>query len=218
MSTRADLSWALKAALPHVGGNAATAGVGLYQDVAWATDRYTIGIARIGNGQIPWCEMSTSEAKELERFVRPSRVAHKTEEVILKRADQELHVGLVDSEDTAVFELLPSGTLTPLAVCVQVLEINAGLEPVSYEHCPYDPEFLARFAAAKQDPFDRLWLSQRRANNARVGDFPAALVIVGDKFIGSIAGLSVEPGYEWPTVPDSSFYVQLRAGNDHSGS
>lgn len=187
---RQDLTDALNAVIPHIGSTELTAFVGLESrgDILWAyaTDRYTVGMARIDNGPTLNCHLSPSEAKDLLRFVRPSRKAHEVEEVEIAlgftgETQSELHVGL--SEDSAVFDLVHS-PLHLLAI-TEFIERLYNSAP-ELQQCVYQPSLLGRFAKAQRGETDVLALYPRQANDV----YGAAVVTVGDHFIGGVSGLT----------------------------
>lgn len=190
---RGDLAWALAAVLPHCGKTEATAVVGLepYGDAlyAYASDRYTTGIARIR----PFTDLheclSTREATELMRFVRPGRVAEHEQEIILGHDLGELHVGYVDADgellDSAVFETVTGQlSLGPLLAAVDCLDSA----PLEFDELIFQPSLVAKFAKAQRAETDRLRILPRRVID-RNG---AAVVTVGTDFIGAIAGLTYD--------------------------
>lgn len=184
---RDDLTWALNAVLPHCGNTAATNLVGIAPRLRgvflYATDRYTIGVARIDAGSMALGDaaLSKREATDLMRFVRPSRVSEQEEGVELLTAPGELHVGTPD--ESAVFETVARPysfrDLTDRLAKLESLPPEAGEEQV------YNPDMTARFAKAKRDVRDTLRLNPRTVRDL----FGVALVTVGSDFYGAVAGI-----------------------------
>lgn len=194
---RQDLSWALSATLPHAGKTAQTALVGLVvapdSVLAYATDDYTAGIARIPHGVAEDFELQlpNREATDLMRFVRPNHVGDREQEVILRIFEGELHVAI--PEDTAVF------TLTEQPVNLNaVLSFMGKLNnaPKEWQHAIFQPSLLGRFAKAEREQGERLRLYPRHANQR----YGAALVTVGDNFIGAVAGLEYDDAGDRPLL------------------
>jgi len=104
---RADLTYALTAALTHEGNRKGGVGLAVRAGMlrAYATDGYTAGLA-----QVPWPQVQpfdaclpAAEARDLMRFLRPSRVDEQTEAVEMLSQDGELHVAIPG--DSQVFAL-----------------------------------------------------------------------------------------------------------------
>lgn len=185
---RDDLAWALTAVLPHCGSlpELATVGIesGLRGTYLYATDRYTIGVARIGLALGFSATLPKSEAADLLRFVRPDKVAEQAESVETLLDDRGgLHIAL--QSDSAVFETEPSGfTFGDLTLRLRLLEAL----PNEFERLEYNPSFAVRFAKAKRESNDRFCITPKRFK----GRNGVALVMVGNDFLGAIAGLSYE--------------------------
>jgi hypothetical protein len=195
---RADLSWALNAVIPHTGRRTETTNrVGLaYRDgwsFAYATDRYTSAVARIPNGADVRLWLPTSEAVELERFVRPSYKDEYEDELVYARQPQELHIGIdrrIDregtrEEDTAVFETVDDGV--ELEYIFDFIH-RLSLAPAEFDECIYQVDLAAKFAKAKRTGEDRLRILPRHTNDV----YGAAVVTVGTDFVGAIAGLTYD--------------------------
>jgi hypothetical protein len=193
---RADLAWALNAVLPHVGKRPETAVVGLQRDadfqlVAYATDKYTFGAARIPDGPELDVLLPTSEATDLLRFVRPANKKQDVHEVITAARGAELHVGLVDEDgetfDSAVFNTTENSDLT--LAYLEGFTDRLAAAPDEFQACVYQPKVFARFAKAGREETDRVQLLPKHISD-RNG---AALVLIGDHFVGAISGLTYEP-------------------------
>ena len=180
---RADLHWAITATQPH-----AKTFIGLDRGVVYATDNYTAAIARAADHS-PTLALPPSEARDLARFLKPTRKAHESDDIQLVHRGDELHVGL-DDGDTAVFECVD--VPLPLEYITTFLNKLRGL-PVEWSQCVYSPELLARFAKAQRVEGDRLRFYPRRGNDR----YGVGLVTVGGRFVGGVAGLTydVDPGF-----------------------
>lgn len=202
---RADLSWALSAVLPHAGRDPRPSFVGIEHCGEWlyfyATDRYTLAIARIPYTDVPVQNgyahllLSTKEATELERFVRPVRVADKEANVAYSATVDELHIGLDD--ESGVFDATPdTGQFDSLLTRVKTVRETA----VEWQPVTIDPAFLARFAKAKRDD------TPVRIEPKHGGKAGALLVTAGSDFIG----VAMEIAYDHPTsVPDFSSWPTI---------
>lgn len=183
---RDDLAWALTAVLPHCGSlpELATVGIesGLRSTYLYATDRYTVGVARIGPALGFSATLPKSEAADLLRFVRPDKVAEQAESVETLLGDRGgLHIAL--QSDSAIFETEP--TVFTFADITLLLHSIKAL-PNEFERLEYNPAFASRFAKAKREANDRLCITPKRFK----GRNGVALVAVGKNFLGAIAGLS----------------------------
>lgn len=192
---RADLSWALSSVLPHAGKLAPYSVVGLSEtsdDLAqvWATDGYTTGIARLSSmldEALGTVVLPASEARDLERFVRPTRVGERTEAVNLVYVGSLCELHVATESDSAVFECTEhSLTLDYLLDAVNRI---LALPYESAQGLDYQPDLFARFSKAKRSETDRLTLYPRRPSNGRNG---VAVVTVGSDFLGAISGLTYE--------------------------
>lgn len=183
---RDDLAWALTAVLPHCGSlpELAMVGIesGLRGTLLYATDRYTVGVARIGPALGITAALPKTEAADLLRFMRPSKVAEQEEHVETLLDDQGgLHIAI--QSDSAVFETEPSGfTFADITLRLRLLEAL----PNEFERLEYNPAFASRFAKAKREANDRLCITPKRFK----GRNGVALITVGKDFLGAIAGLS----------------------------
>jgi hypothetical protein len=202
--TRADLTYALTAVLPHEGRKG---GVGLSVRTgalrAYATDGYTAGLT-----QVSWPQASpldaclpVGEARDLMRFLRPSRVDEHGETVELLVADNELHVGIPG--DSQVFTLQE-----PIYTADTILALFRDIHglPEGYGECLYSPQLFGKFAKAQREPADRLRLYPKRPNNGKYG---VALLTIGEHFIGSIAGL--DSSIETDSVLASFLQIEEKA-------
>ena len=205
---RVDLSWALKAVLPHVGTEAAgLKHVGLEyragQLYVFATDKYTAGIARVNDGINVCGSLSKEEATELEQFVRTSYKTEEEDDLAYAEQPGELHIGFarqIDrlgerAEDSAVFELDDPGTPSLDYLLETIARVNG--QPVEWDEQIYQPKLFERFAKAERG--DRLRVFPRHADDRR----GVAIVTVGQDFLGMISGLTYdEEGpatlAEWP--------------------
>ena len=182
---RADLTYALTAALTHEGNRKGGVGLAVRAGMlrAYATDGYTAGLA-----QVPWPQVQpfdaclpAAEARDLMRFLRPSRVDEQTETVEMLAQDGELHVAIPG--DSQVFTL--QEPVYSEDTFIALLGKLNGL-PTEYGECLYSPNLLSKFAKAQRTASDRLRLYPKRAHNGKYG---IALLTIGEHFIGSIAGL-----------------------------
>lgn len=190
---RGDLAWALTAVLPHAGKTEATAVVGLEQLNGWvhayATDRYSMGIARIESMTDLDLRFTTKEATDLMRFVRPNRVAEHEQQLVLAVQPGEFHVGLVDADDvlceSEVYETTPHDLeLSYLLEFMRRLDAAPG----EWGECVFQPPLAAKFAKAQRVDADRLRILPHHASDK----YGAAVVTVGTNFIGAIAGLEYD--------------------------
>lgn len=196
---RADLDWALDAVLPHVGKHEWTAGVGFHDGHLFATDRYSIGVSRIADAPLRSFFMSTREATDLMRYVRPKNKTEQAEELTVGFRELELHIGLEDG-DSAVFEL----TEMPYEfgdVMNKLAELHEA--PREFTSLIYQPKLFSRFAKAQRNDGERLHIYPCHLNDKH----GAALVTVGEHFIGGIAGLTYEQSPEDETV---SSFLQMK--------
>lgn len=186
---RADLSWALNAVLPHCGKSEETNCVGLQYSngltYAWATDKYTIGIARIS--ELPAnidVRLPKAEATDLMRFVRPSNKGEQIEELSFGRRPGEFHVGYADES-----EVYTTQDEFPLDLANLMQLIDRMLEaPADWDEAIYQPKLVEKFAKAQRVETDRLRILPRRVSD-RNG---VAVVSVGRDFLGAIAGLTYD--------------------------
>lgn len=192
---RADFRWQLDAVLPHVGRTEQTNVVGLTRNnqlqlMAWATDRYTLGIASVEDGPDVDVRLSGAEARELLRFVRPSTKTTERQEVTMLVDGLELHVGFLDDDgnvlDSAVYALLEHSTsVEDLWRVVDHLDQECEDE---YQPQPFQPALFSRFAkAANGDENCRMLLHPKRFGD----QFGAALIYLPN-FVGAVAALTYE--------------------------
>lgn len=212
---RDDIAWALAAVLPHAGRQSLGLDcIGLHskdgQLFVYATDAYTVGIARLPyEGHAVSAQLSIGEAKDLERFVRISRKSDEQNNVglvgnpvsygyLLGYDDLELHVGLQSDDeevDSAVFwqrpPVLRQGNLWD-AISHHVGSMPERLEVETREYT-YNPAFLGRFGKAARLKTDSLRMYPYMVDSKGY-DYNVALVTVGDNFLGAIAGMDHRPG------------------------
>jgi hypothetical protein len=137
---------------------------------------------------VPWPQVQPfdiclpgGEARDLMRFLRPSRVDEQAESVELLTQDGELHVAIPG--DSQVFT-----QQTPVYSLWQILQLIRMVHklPTEYGECLYSPLLLGKFAKAQRAAHDRLRLYPKRTQNGKVG---AAVLTIGEQFIGAIAGM-----------------------------
>jgi hypothetical protein len=189
---RADLAWALQATLPHVGQRKGPF-VGFSPEgdgtgFIYAFDSYAAGVARVlldPSDRWPAFALSTAEAKDLHRFVKPTRKAHDAEQVRLLVDSGELHVGLEEG-DSEVYDIYPDQEYT----LESVLNLCRGVAaaPVEHREVVFQPALLGKFGKASREPTDRLRLYPHHTSDR----YGAALVTVGTDFIGAVAGLEYD--------------------------
>lgn len=196
---REDLSFALRAVLPHAGRSGPTAWVGIHVGAGearvYATDDLTFGVARIATppgGDTGTLWLSTKEATELERFVRPTLKAHKEETITWEARGQELHIGCdqgtKDGFQAVVFDLIePQSTIEHYMRLIAEISKSATSIVMAA-----DPALMSRFAAAKRSDGDRIWWHARQAIGLGGRPFVKWIGAVEDYFIGAIAGMSIE--------------------------
>ena len=214
---RTDFSWALKAALPHVGHQAGADSMGIdrvgleYRNgrlYVYACDRYTAGIARVNDGIVVNGSLSRKEATELEQFVRTSYKTEEDDDLAYAVQPGELHIGFerqVDrfgerEEDSGVFELgeTPRLSLDHLLETIWLTEA----QPVEWDEQIYQPKLFEKFAKAERDS-DRLRLIPRHIDERR----GVGLVTVGRDFLGMISGLAYDDAgpatlADWPLASE----------------
>lgn len=195
---RAALRWALDAVVPHAGRSEWTNVVGLEQTpdfelAAFSTDKYTLAIATVDAGPNVNARMTSQEARELLRFIRPTIRATETEEVVMLVRDLELHVGLVkedeneaqgedDDQRSAVFDLITSELrLEDLYGLVDHLDDS----PEEFRPQPYRRTLWRRFGSAAQTDDEPMLFIPKHVN-----DRNGAALVYADHFIGAIAGMA----------------------------
>lgn len=184
---RADLAWALTATLPHAKDSvvleSSPTGTQLY---VWATDRYSAGVASIDCAtpfSVPFlCALSASEARDLLKETRPARVAQQAETVAFLGQTGELHVGF--NTESFVFDSIVE-TPKPLSDALLPLFRHIWMQPKESAEWVYHPPLFARFAKALRGQWDRMYLHPRSGELSH-----AALVTVGEHFIGAIKGMT----------------------------
>lgn len=217
---RDDLAWALSAVLPHAGSGAATSCIGMHEHAGtlfvYATDKYTAGIARLPvEGTFSPVVISTGvrngEAGELEKYVRPGKVAEKSNTLELLTAelsshgydssydDRELHVAVHDEHregDSAVFWQRPAALLQVdlWGGISRTLELYRERLATELREYTFSPALLARFSRAGRYGNDRLRMHPYAIAGARLGT--VATVTVGEHFLGAIGGMEHEEGME----------------------
>jgi hypothetical protein len=200
---RDDLHWALNAVIPHA-GKKDSASVGLTADGTsariYATDQYTLGIARIDAGlNISSMHLPLKEATDLMRFVRPNKVAEQSEHLAFALQNAEFHVAT--DQDSAVYETVQSNlTVDYLSDFITRLAVA----PKEWDELIYQPELITRFVKAKRLETDRLRIQPRHS----IDMYGAAIITVGDDFVGAVAGLAYDD--LGPNVV-SSFLAELSA-------
>jgi len=212
---RSDLSWALSAVLPHAGkGKPFTDCVGLTTRggtaYLFATDNYTSGVARIdtyGDLELD-VRMTSKEAVELERFVRPSYRDEEAGALTFDTRDLELHVGLErqihrdgsTEPDSSVFDVIEHSL--SLGLLLGVVEALYQ-KPASLDGLVFQSTLAAKFAKAQRAEFERTRFYPRSTRQSG-----AAVVTVGTNFVGMVAGLTDDPADSTVT----SFLRVLREG------
>lgn len=196
--SRPDLAYALQAVLPHVGDAARGLDwVGLDGQFVFALDGHTVGIAGMNSVQLFesvafW--LSEKEAKDLYRFVKPSRVSHKTDTIQLLLHDnagvKELHVGISpeDRSEEPVSEIyerreIDGQNWADVFGLVQQIRKRSHATECFVEQA----SLRARFAKAEREFGDRM-----RVYPSFGERFDSAVITVGSDFLGAIAGLSDE--------------------------
>jgi hypothetical protein len=198
---REMLEWGLRAVIPHVGlhsQNADSVGLEFRNGDLWAfaASAYSMGAARIPDGPDIRTWLPVKEASEMMRFVRPGRVAERTQDLVYAVRPDELHIGwddLPDSRgdieaDSAVFETTTAPTSSSSLAAVFERVETLYDQPEEWEELILNPALLDKFSKAQLGEFDRLHIHPRRLDH-RHG---AAVVTVGTDFIGVIAGMTYE--------------------------
>lgn len=189
MITRADLSWALKASIPHSDKVRSLVGLDMHRNAlaVYSTDNYTAGIAYLDDPEARIsCLLSPSEAVELERHVRPNKVAEHSESVTLYHSGTELHIAFGDANGV-VFDVEPMRREWSHAVLAAKLTALA-TKPIEDEAFIFDPDLFARFGKAKRGPDDAMQVIPLLADQKH----GVALVTIGESFVGGIAGFAYE--------------------------
>lgn len=195
---RVDLAWALGAVLPHAGTEKQGLNqVGLEfragQLYVYATDRYTVGIARVNEGADIRGALPAKEATDLMRFVRTDYVPEREDDIAYALAPNELHIGFARQvnkdgtreEDSAVFEL--TEPKVPFDFLLDWLMRLNDAEP-EWDELILQPKLAEKFAKASRNDTDRLRITPRHATDV----FGAAVVTVGSDFLGAIAGMTYD--------------------------
>lgn len=206
---RADLSYQLRACIPHAGGRK-WPNVGLYAAMGelwvWAANPYTVCVTRRPSETVLQAvELSAKEAGDLARWVRPQLKDDEAQPVTFAVRDAELHV-LAEGrtvtvkgegrvlEETSVFELSPSDddTFSLDALCNHIDHLfNL---PVDSRPSVYNPSLYESFSQAKRLEGDRMTVWARRAHgSAKIG---VGVVVVGDSCIGAVAGMEDVPAFD----------------------
>lgn len=192
---RLDFYCALRAVLEHVGTAVKQLdAVSMADGALWATDALTAGYASV-DASLPAATLPSSEARELARFVKPNRVAEREGSVLLAVQGDFLHVGLrqpgMPETDSEVYDVRAPNSHKAISVWTLVQHISK-LPRLSVEGAPAAAGLLARFKSAERHPSDRMRVYPKLSSTG-----PRAVVTVGDKFVGLIAGLSAPaPGVE----------------------
>lgn len=200
---RQDLSWALQAVLPHAGSKST---VNFEPDWLYASDGYTIGMTPLVGvqGETGPFFMQPRECAELERWVRPRLVGEREQPVLLHLAEDGLHVGRAD--ETAVYDWTEPGPANPQRPAAEVLafirRLYANPQTSADDLRVFNPDYAARFAAAKRDK-GRDEVPDALVMHARQGiQMGAAVVTVGDNFIGALMGLTYEQAVVSPLLEE----------------
>lgn len=198
--SRPDLAYALQAVLPHVGDAARGLDWVGYSGFghAYALDGVTIGAGYLRSVSVLdedtefW--LSEKEAKDLYRFVKPSRVSHKTDTIQMLLHDnaevKELHVGISpeDRSEEPVSEIyerreIDGQNWAGVFGLVQQIRKRSHATECFVEQA----SLRARFAKAEREFGDRM-----RVYPSFGERFDSAVITVGSDFLGAIAGLSDE--------------------------
>lgn len=186
---RAELSWALSAALAHAGKPPALSFVGIEHRKDWlyvySTDRYSLGIARIPYPDTPVANgyarnlLTAKEATELERWIRPGYVAEREQNVAYTATDTELHFS--DGVDSTAFTAGRDSKLDELLALV-----SAAISlPLEWDSVALNPAFVSRFTKAIRDGSRFVRLEPKRAKGSGVW-----LATVGSDFVGLVMNLA----------------------------
>lgn len=189
---RGDFYWALKAVLAHV-GSAVTeldrVGFEFRDGQLWvyATDRYTIGIARVNDGPNLNCALSKAEATELMRYVRPKLVADNDHDIVYARRLHELHIGYAEPEEGETLDARVFETCDFKISLDYLLDYIKDVDQadVEWDEQIYLTRIIDRFSEARRKEADRLRIMPHRGDERR----GVAVVTVGHDFIGAISGL-----------------------------
>lgn len=191
---RQDVYWSVWSVLPHAGkaphSKFPVVGIDIEhgQLYAYATDNYTMAVARQATEHPTLSvQLSTSEATDLARFVRPGKKAEDVEPVRFALQGGELHVGLAG--DSAVFETVHFAGYTRHTI-LGLVDNLWNRSRVDTMPSVWDPDLAKRFAQAKRGEHDRLTFWPRYVSSEAPG---AGVVVVGDSLIGAVAGMEAVP-------------------------
>jgi hypothetical protein len=174
--------------------------LGLCNGYVYATDSYTALVARVPDMGTLDLLLSKREAQELLRFVRPSLVAHDDQDVIARHYGGELHIGLAEEEDSAVFDCALYGlTLEQLQ---NRLELINGTGDATSGPMVYSPTLLERFSKAKRDNSDHIYWYPKMGYQYQ----GTSLIVAGNGFIGALAGMSLD---DYPKAPNIAEFLQI---------
>lgn len=216
---RADFYSALNSVLPHVGTAAQSldwVGYDHESGFVFAVDGHTVGVAQCptSSTQLPpdrsewggWY-LHPSEAKDLLKFVRPSVKATLEHEVHILVVEQELHVAIYspfvpgegDDQDTGgemlcseVYTLREPGTA--FHHVWNLIQKVSDRRDESYR-LVFQPGMPAKFAKAQREETDQINFFP-----ASDGASIAAVVTVGEHFVGAILGIAYDFFQENPLV------------------
>lgn len=188
---RPDFHYALRAVVDHAGDKQRGLDyVGVYctdwcVDV-FATDGYTAGLVRLPtifrHGDPESFYLPVKEAKDLIRFVKPNRVADKTDTIRLVVSGSELHVGITSEAgelQSEVYTLLEGSVKVGQSELWQLFR-HLRCHHTGEEFWTVQATLLARFKSAEENEGDRMHLYRSKH---------AALITVGSRFIGALEGL-----------------------------
>lgn len=182
---RQELSWALRAVIPHAGGTT----VGLEQRHDWlyvyATDGYTLGVARVPIPSFVPLQhtLTAKEAIELEHYVRPNLVAEKDGMVGGAVRDTELHIGIADESGVFDAKLAPDGLTLPMRLIHHAIDLRREWTPIAV-----NPAYLARFLRAG----DALRFEAKSEFRSVKGEESGALLVTSsdNNFTGLVMNLA----------------------------
>jgi hypothetical protein len=184
MITRADLSWALRAVIPHAKDTVCIAPTRDGGADVYATDGYTVGVASLDDAPPMHLSLPLAEARDLERFVRPTTKASQDVRVLIATPPGELHVGYGDESE--VYSLSDDARPTHAEVVELLGRLNA--LPDDAHGVLSRPEMFTRFRYATRDPRDTLRF--RSLYTQRTG--ASIWRVSGNRFEGAMMGVTEE--------------------------